>query len=261
MSRGDPIYMKVDLDILEGGKFSQLTANERDTFVFGLWRLAVKRRKSTGTFQEFSWKFTGNLLEKDWRTTRRHYVKFHTIGLITLWECGSVTVHKVRECHSKLSWKDDRETSPYGAKAIPRILPVDDIVRQLDSKTGIYTPISSDTLLINKTSSDFSKGDPDPEVIKNNTKSDWKEMLTLDPILIQNLASEILRSLRLPDEAESEAEQLCSDFPHTWIIDALHATRDKQIRIASECKPNFTSGPLEYLTAILERKLKEWRNQ
>ena len=251
MSRNDPIYMKVHLDIIQGEKFSQLTANERDTFIFGPWRLAVKYRKTTGTFLEFSWKFTGNYLKKDWRVTQRHYVKFHNIGLITIYECGSITVHGVRECHAKLHWNDNSTVSPYGAKPHPRTLPIwvpiSCIVGQHDSKTGrcILTPIPSSI------SSDISIPDRDGDMgSKRGSQESGKNPDTyLSGIEARDASWRICEGLHIDDTIKNMASlrNMFASWPGRLVQDAYGKTRDKQ----AADKAGFNSHPDFNLAAVI----------
>lgn len=134
MARGDPTYFRVDIDILNGERFGQLTANERDTFLFGFWGMAVKVRsdhlpasiylqdsgKVTVKQRESNGKLPGKMLahylRKDWRTVMQHVGVLHELGLIEIQADGSVYVPHVKELHPKLNWDRDGRDCPIRGK-------------------------------------------------------------------------------------------------------------------------------------------------
>lgn len=127
--------MKVDIDILAGEKFSQLSGNERDTFLFGFWAMAVRYRcdrlhvfhidqpmekildsdgNITDKIRYFNGILTAKILGKNNKTIRTHVKKFLRLGLLKRHPDGSITVRGVKDCHNRLNWRKYPYASPYG---------------------------------------------------------------------------------------------------------------------------------------------------
>ena len=115
MARGDPTYARIDVDIWYGEKISQLTGNERDTYIY-LWTLAVKCRSETIPASMARTKSVTKVLTKVEKTVHRHYDILSDLELIKINADGSITVYKVKELHPRLKWDKDGKSVPIRGK-------------------------------------------------------------------------------------------------------------------------------------------------
>lgn len=140
MSRNDPHYFKLDMDILHGEKIGQLTKTELHTYIFGYWRLSVLCRSECIKCAIV----TSIRVSKSCGTSARlvpiHTQKLHNLGLITVHTNGDVTVHGTMARHAKLNW--DEYTPECAVQNLYRIYTepirvcVRGIARQHDSTTA-----------------------------------------------------------------------------------------------------------------------------
>lgn len=107
MARGDGQYAKHFVDWHRDPRCRKLKSANYKWLNFVLWNLCVKERRSTLP----SWYDTATIAQEsgiDVRTVRKGLEKMSQkcIGLITINSDQSITVHGVREVHSKMKWKD-----------------------------------------------------------------------------------------------------------------------------------------------------------
>ena len=137
MSRGDPVYAKVNIDILTGEKVSQLTPQERDTYILGYWMLAVKFRLERMPGRLCDARMLATRLTKSRKSVRRHREVLSHLGLVIIHDDKSVTVKGVRARHAKLKWSEYDPNCPVWGKDssryTPHTRPIDGIARQHDS--------------------------------------------------------------------------------------------------------------------------------
>ena len=133
MSRGDPEYCRVDIDIVFGEKFQQLTSEEQHTYLLGPWMLAVKYRFERLPAYIQCTRLTVARLSKSKRTVARHMQRMHDIGLIILHENKDVTVCGVMKSHARLHWKDYDDYVPLPGHYPDTSLPVGAVDREYES--------------------------------------------------------------------------------------------------------------------------------
>ena len=154
MSRNDPHYFKVDMDILDGEKVSQLTVHELHTYIWGYWRMSVFRRSERISAELCRTKLLQNFCRTASKNIPIHTQKLHNLGLITVWQDSSVTVHGTRARHAKLRWNEWEPDVLYGVLKRPHMgklkLPIQPIALQHDSTTvSIQQRSSQDSISFN----------------------------------------------------------------------------------------------------------------
>ena len=247
MARGDSIYAKVDVDILDGEKVSQLTPNERDTYLFGYWLPAVKYHQNRVENHLVCVRMLQKRLQKSKRTVQQHRQKLHLLGLITIHEDNSVTVHGVKERHSKLNWNEYKETAPYGEDDFPHTGPIRGILRHHEIKTVRQEEVTSPSLV--------------PSL--KSESSDTAVWYLKDADEMWRRSEAMSRKLYSTDEARTEAAKkfynAFKNYPEVWINEAYAMTCDKldAIKTKADGWTPFQTGPGRYMLGILKKRALE----
>ena len=257
MARGDAVFMKVNIDILEGERFSHLTGNERDTYLFIFWRLAVKYRQNTFKWNPFVLQMNAKRLGKSRKTVQRHVTKLSNLGLIITNDNETVTVRGVQDCHSKLTWREYEEISPYGATNLPHTGQADFPIRGIGRRE---TGDGRHSLGTNITNSSYV-----PLVTERITAAEYKAGLLKTESEIRDVANLIIDRFYPHGCTDTERTKFVNKlrnqigaYPRVWINEAISATREKQQRIREGTATVFTKGPCSYFLGVLNKKLTEW---
>ena len=258
MARGDAVFMKVNIDILEGERFSHLTGNERDTYLFIFWRLAVKYRCNVIKWNTKVAQKLGKRLGKSEQTVLKHTCKLANLGLITINGNETVTVRGVQDCHSKLTWKEYEDVSPYGANQLPHTGQVNFPIRGIGRRE---TGDGRSSLETNITNSSYV-----PLVTAPISEAEYKAGLLKTENEIRDVANLVIDRFYTQGCTDTEREKFVNRlrnqigaYPRVWINEAISATRDKQQRIAEGESAEFAKGPCSYFLGVLNKKLNEWR--
>jgi len=106
VSRGDPTFAKIDVDVLTSHKLARLKVPDRYVY-FCLWILAVKERTDFLDLEQFSYRFVANLLQIDNRLAAKAVQNCCKNALLELIKHRGkmyVFVPWVRACHRQLKW-------------------------------------------------------------------------------------------------------------------------------------------------------------
>lgn len=262
MARGDSIFGRVDVDWHTGERTLHLRPAERDFYLIGFWLYAVKIRRDVIPGHMCSSGLLSSRCQVSVNTCKRIVSKLDDIGLITVNPDNSIKVHGVKEMHQRIAWREDTPTVPVRGNEPSPYVPHNDDEKHIHRRGTCKTPLGNSPNT--KTSSAFDhQGARNPEVSPKGTEQDpistLEDFQKARPTSIEKvheIAFEVISSLRLPDEISSEVEDIVAGYPVVWTRDAMLTTRDKQLRILEGTdKTGFTSGPLEYLAASLEKKL------
>jgi hypothetical protein len=263
VARGDALYAKIHVDILTGERVSQLTPNERDTYIFGYWLPAVKYRQSRmseakgGQFNCIS---TAKRLQKDSRNVVRHRQNLLKLGLLVAHPDNTITVTGVEACHPRIGWKPYDQTFPIRGNDFPH---TGHSKRVREEEEGNSVPLG--TYIFNTGCSAFSSSEPGKNKTAVDRKSDLgnenqegepelhDSRIPTDPKRIAALTWEVEASLNLDDSSEATITHLVSSHPTVEVYKAIAAVRDKQHRVLTEPDENFSKGPLEYFKGVLNK--------
>ena len=292
MSRGDPVYCKVDIDIVYGEKFSQLTKAEQHTYIFGPWMLAVKYKLGRLPLHTYSGHTTAARVSSSVRTVTRHLQRMHDLGLIILHENGDLTVCGVKRNHAKLRWGTDPSDLPhtvpiqggYGEDTRP----IQGIVREYESKR-VRQSLNTNSIP-NSYSGAVNVGEPGMGA--SAEQGDGKKPSIMDlrgiaPDLTGNLTSEefvrkvrdkqdpaptaryisgqdlkdaswrICNGLGIEDTIKnmSSLADMFHSYPSSLVQDAFLKTRDKQEadKSGTSDKP-LENSPLAYMWGCMRRE-------
>lgn len=278
MGRKNPQFAKVEIDWYTGEKTSQLSPAERDFYINGLWLQAVKYRRATLPEHLVRVTFLSRLMNISRNSCVKYLSKIDAIGLITKHEDGSVTVHGVKELHGKLKWKEVKrgvhETEMKRTRNGRESAPSGEGGRERGNSGEVFIKPTSGTP---DTGESVRGGRPDPEVDRKSGLSGDPERATRtcageheslrklkaqipsDPETIRQLAWAVQATLGLGDDHDDQMQDLVSSYPKQWLLEAMQSTREKQQLILEGTAEDFKAGPVEYLTGILEKKRREWR--
>lgn len=257
MARGDPTYFRVDIDIIDGERFSQLTDRERDTFIFGPWALAVKVRSACVPGAIGNPQSLAHRLRKQVRTVKRHLAVLHKLGLIELQPDGSIYVPHVKELHPKLKWDRDgrvcpirgKPTSPYGENDLTHMGGHREGRGERGDPEGSF--ISSGSYI--------NKGTPreNPAVPGSDDRESDPEIWTpsrppnhWDEEAIKQKAWEVQATLELADEELPAITHLICNF-FSGINLALTATRER-MQAVNEGTAERIENVMAYFTRIVK---------
>lgn len=258
MSRGNPHYMKLDIDALRGEKISQLTIHELHTYIWGCWRLSVWCRSDHLTVD----RVTSLLLPNYCRTSNRrlpvHLTKLHNLGLISIHSNGAITVYGVMARHGKLRWNESVPDVLYGVLPVPCTVdqwyPVQPIARQHDSTTAREKNISITNLPLRSESivdnSDLdSEGGIDPD-------SKPERYLTGDKL--ESTVRDIVRDLCLTDTIANRVSiyDMFRNNPARLVMDAFLQTSDRQESDKCGTSESPLQNPIGYMVELLRKELR-----
>ena len=269
MSRGDPIYCKVDIDIVYGEKFSQLTKAEQHTYIFGPWMLAVKYKLGRLPLHTYSGHTTAARVSSSVRTVTRHLQRMHDLGLIILHENGDLTVCGVKRNHAKLRWGTDPSDLPhtvpiqggYGEDTRP----IQGIVREYESKR-VRQSLNTNSIP-NSYSGAVNVGEPgmgasaeqgdgkNPEPSQQPNPARYISGQDL-----KDASWRICNGLGIEDTIKnmSSLADMFHSYPSSLVQDAFLKTRDKQEadKSGTSDKP-LENSPLAYMWGCMRRERQD----
>jgi len=251
MSRGDPHYAKVDIDIVFGEKFSQLTASEQHTYLLGPWMLAVKYKLERLPACINCTRLTASRLLKGCRTVAKQLQRMHDVGLITKHSNGDITVHGVKACHARLRWNKNVDNFPVASPYNPRSFPNQGIVREYESTTGsIQQRSSQDSISLNISN-------PDSVDLKGQQKNGQSRKGYISGQDIQDRSWEICNGLGIEDTIKnmSTLADMFHTYPAAVVMSGYGKTRDKlEADKAGTSEVPLQGSPLAYMWGCLRKE-------